>query len=154
MSLENPFFLNPLSIEAMQSTAVLLDLDDKFLCWVDAVNLECLEDFLVLKLEVEVALCTKVFLANMGLLELPDSCIVGYVEGLWVLDRSEDKHIETSPPKVLSEHLMHMLDCEETKCKRFEFDGCEWMQTYLSGDDPTFEKFSVQFPSSTSILFV
>ena len=76
MSLENPFFLNPLSIEAMQSTAVLLDLDDKFLCWVDVVNLECLEDFLVLKLEVEVALCTKVFLANMELLELPDSCIV------------------------------------------------------------------------------
>ena len=62
--------------------------------------------------------------------------IVGYVEGLWVLARSEDKHIETFPPNVLSEHLMHMLACEETKCKRFEFDDWEWMQTCLSGDDP------------------
>mgnify|MGYP003691762623 CR=1 FL=1 len=79
MSIENPFFLNPLSIKAMQSTAVLLDLDDKFLCWVGVVSLECLEVFLVLKLEDEVALCTK---ANMGPLELPDNCIVGYIEGL------------------------------------------------------------------------
>ena len=154
MSLENPFFFNPLSIEAMQSTAVLLDLDDEFLGWVNVVSLECLEVFLVLKLEVEVALCSKVFLAKMVLLKLPDNCIVGNVEELWVLNRSEEKHIETFPSEVLSEHLMHMLDCEETKCKRFEFDDCEWMQTCLSGGYPTFEIFSVQFPSSTFIQFV
>ena len=65
MFLEILSFFNPLSIEAMQSTAVLLDLDDKFLCWVDVVSFECLEVCLVLKLEVEVALCTKVSLANI-----------------------------------------------------------------------------------------
>ena len=98
MSFENPFFFNHLSIQAMMSTAVLLDSDDKFLCCVNVVSLECLEVFLVLKLEVEVDMCIKVFLTNMGLLELPDICIFGYVEILWVLERSEERHIETSPP--------------------------------------------------------
>lgn len=44
MSLEKPLFFNQLSIEAMQSTATLLDLDDKFLFCVSVV-LECLEVF-------------------------------------------------------------------------------------------------------------
>lgn len=105
--LAKPLIFYPLLIEAMQWTATRLGLDDIFLFWVVVVNLESLEVFLALRLGVEVDLCTKVLLANMGLSELLDNCIVWYVEELWVLDRSEDKHPVTSPPKIVSGHLMY-----------------------------------------------
>ena len=59
------------------------------------------------------------------------------------------------PPKVLSEHLMHILDCEETKSKRFEFDDCEWMQSSILGDDPPLKIVFLTFvPFPLNYLFV
>lgn len=74
MSLEKPFSLKPLSIEAMQLTVVLLRLDGKFLCLVVDVTVGNLEVSMVQPLKVEVVLCTKAFLARMELSELPDNC--------------------------------------------------------------------------------
>lgn len=76
MSLEKPFSLKPLSIEAMQLTVVLLRLDGKFLCLVVEVTVGNLEDSMVQPLKVEVVMCSKAFSDRKELSELPDNCSV------------------------------------------------------------------------------
>ena len=79
MFLEKSFCLKPLSIESMQLIVLFLELDGVSLSLDVKEDFECLVSFLVLLLQVEVDLCTKVFWAKVVLSDLIDNLTVSCV---------------------------------------------------------------------------
>lgn len=94
----------------------------------DCFRLEFLKGNLLV---ISTGLGTKVFLANVVLLEEFDTCTGTCVVEFLVLGILGDMHTRTDSAMELTVRLEHKLDCEETTCKKSEFVCCGLMQTDL-----------------------